>query len=100
MIPARGRAPSALLPLAYLLTAAVAFVLAALAVLWLPVELAGHYYHPRILALAHTVTVLDIRPKGSSWLPLTVTFTGFARSFGWSLTMPIAACCQRSVLGR
>jgi hypothetical protein len=64
MIPARGRAPSALLPLAYLLTAAVAFVVAALAVLWLPVELAGHYYHPRILALTHTVTL--------GWITMTI----------------------------
>ena len=64
MIPAPGRAPSALLPLTYLLTAAVAFVLAALAVPWLATDLAGHYYHPRILALTHITTL--------GWITLTI----------------------------
>jgi hypothetical protein len=51
-------------PLRYLLTAAGAFVLAALGVLWLAPELAGHYYHPRVVALAHTVTL--------GWITLTI----------------------------
>jgi hypothetical protein len=45
-------------------TAAAAFVLAALAVPWLAADLAGHYYHPRLLALTHTVTL--------GWITLTI----------------------------
>ena len=52
-----GRAPSATLPLAYLATAAAAFVLAALALPGLGAALTGHYYHPRLLALTHVVTL-------------------------------------------
>lgn len=61
-VPARG--PSALLPLTHLITAAAAFVLAALALPWLASDLAGHYYHPRVLALTHTVTL--------GWITLTI----------------------------
>ncbi len=50
-------APSPLVPLSYLVCAAVAFVLAAAGVVWLAPELAGHYYHARLLALTHTVTL-------------------------------------------
>jgi hypothetical protein len=53
--PASGLSP--LVPLAYLICAAVAFLVAALGVAWLGPELAGHYYHPRLLALTHTVTL-------------------------------------------
>jgi hypothetical protein len=53
--PASGLSP--LVPLAYLVCAAVAFLVAALGVAWLGPELAGHYYHPRVLALTHTVTL-------------------------------------------
>jgi hypothetical protein len=53
----RARAPDARLPLTYLGTAATAFVIAAVAVPWLAPELSGHYYHPRVLALTHTVTL-------------------------------------------
>jgi hypothetical protein len=59
-----GSAPSATLPLAYLLTAAVAFVAGALALPWLAAELAGHYYHPRLFALTHTFTL--------GWITLTI----------------------------
>jgi hypothetical protein len=52
-----GRAPSATLPLRYLVAAAIAFVAAALGAVWLAPELAGHYYHPRLFALTHTVTL-------------------------------------------
>ena len=64
MIPPPGARPSVTLPLAYVTTAALAFVLAAAAVPWLAPELAGHYYQPRILALAHTVTL--------GWITLTI----------------------------
>lgn len=56
IVPGR-RAPSATLPLSYLVTAVAAFVLAALATPWLAADLAGHYYHPRVLALTHTITL-------------------------------------------
>jgi len=45
------------LPLAYLAAAAAAFVIALTGLPWLAPELAGHYYHPRVLALTHTVTL-------------------------------------------
>lgn len=64
MPPGGGRAPSAALPLRYLVTAIAGFVLAAAGVPWLAGELAGHYYHPRILALTHTVTL--------GWVTLTI----------------------------
>ncbi len=53
--PGNGPAPD--VPLRYLLAAAAAFVLAAPGVVWLAPELAGHYYHPRVVALTHTVTL-------------------------------------------
>jgi hypothetical protein len=55
--PRPGRGLSPLVPLAYLVCAAVAFLVAALGVSWLGPELAGHYYHPRLLGLTHTVTL-------------------------------------------
>ena len=48
---------SPLVPLAYLACATVAFVAATVGVVWLAPELAGHYYHPRLIALTHTVTL-------------------------------------------
>jgi len=48
---------SPLLPLSFMAVAALAFVLAGLALPWLAEELAGHYYHPHILALTHTLTL-------------------------------------------
>jgi hypothetical protein len=53
--PAIG--PPPLVPLGYLACAAGAFVVASAGVAWLAPELAGHYYHPRVLALTHTVTL-------------------------------------------
>jgi hypothetical protein len=61
---AAARAPSTALPLSYLLTAAGAFVLAALGVPWLAADLAGHYYHPRVTALVHVATL--------GWITLTI----------------------------
>ena len=46
-----------MLRLAYLGAAAVAFVSAMVALPWLAPELSGHYYHPRVVALTHTVTL-------------------------------------------
>ena len=59
-----SRTPSPMLPLGFLATAAVAFGLAGLALPWVAEELIGHYYHPRILALTHTVTL--------GWITLTI----------------------------
>jgi len=53
--PASGLSPA--VPLAYLVCAAAAFLGAAPGVVWLAPELAGHYYHPRLLTLTHTVTL-------------------------------------------
>jgi len=55
--PQPGRGPAPDVPLRYLLASAAAFILAALGVVWLAPELAGHYYHPRVVALAHAVTL-------------------------------------------
>jgi hypothetical protein len=55
---------STTLPLACLVAASFAFVLGALALPWLTTELAGHYYHPRLLALTHTITL--------GWITLTI----------------------------
>jgi hypothetical protein len=52
------------LTLAYLASAALAFVVAAGALPWLASDLAGHYYHPRVLALTHTITL--------GWITLTI----------------------------
>ncbi len=50
--------------LRYLVAAAAAFVVAALGTAWLAGDLAGHYYHPHLIALAHTVTL--------GWITLTI----------------------------
>ena len=55
--PHPGSALSPLVPLGYLVCAAVAFLAAAVGTSWLAPELASHYYHPRLLALTHTVTL-------------------------------------------
>jgi hypothetical protein len=64
VVPSPARGPSALLPLWYLGAATAAFVIAAAGLVWLAPELAGHYYHPRLLALTHTVTL--------GWITLTI----------------------------
>lgn len=53
----QGRAPAVTLPLRYLVAAAIAFLVATGGVPWLATELAGHYYHPRVMALTHTVAL-------------------------------------------
>jgi len=55
--PRPGAGLSPLVPLGYLVCAAGAFLVASLGAAWLGPELAGHYYHPRLLALTHTVTL-------------------------------------------
>src|SRR5262245_22384811 len=64
-----GGGPSPLLPLTYLMCAAAAFLAAAAGVAWFAPELAGHYYHQRVLALAHTVTLgwITVAIMGASY---------------------------------
>lgn len=72
MIPPRPqprRAPSVTLPLRYMVAAAAAFIIAALGVPWLARELAGHYYHPHVLALTHTITL--------GWITLAIMGAGY-----------------------
>ena len=57
LAPPAGRVSSVQLPLAYLGTAAAAFALAGVALPGLGAELAGHYYHPRLLALTHVLAL-------------------------------------------
>src|SRR6266542_3749282 len=67
--PRPGGAPSVSVPLSYLVVAAAAFITAVLGVVWLAPELAGHYYHPRVLALTHAVTL--------GWITLTIMGASF-----------------------
>ena len=80
--PARG--PSSALPLAYFVVATAAFTLAALAKPWLAPELAGHYYQPRVLALAHTLTLgwITLTIMGASYQLLPVVLERPLRSEG------------------
>ena len=52
-----GRGLSPLIPLGYFACAAAAFVAGALGTAWLAPELTGHYYHPHVVALTHTITL-------------------------------------------
>src|SRR4029453_7044604 len=52
-----GRGLSPRPPVGDLPGAAAAFVAGALGPAWLAPELAGHYYHPQVLALTHTITL-------------------------------------------
>ncbi len=67
--PRPGIGPSPLVPLGYLSCAAVAFLVASGGVAWLAPDLAGHYYHPRLLALTHTVTL--------GWVTLAIMGAGY-----------------------
>ncbi|HEY7037485.1 MAG TPA: hypothetical protein VID28_01475 [Methylomirabilota bacterium] len=52
-----GRGLSPLIPLGYFVCATAAFVIGALGTAWLAPELTGHYYHPHVVALTHTITL-------------------------------------------
>ena len=49
-------------------------MLAALGVVWLAPELVGHYYQPRVVALAHTVTLgwITLAIMGASYQVIPV----------------------------
>ena len=103
-----GRAPAPALPLAYLLTAVAAFALACVAVPALAGELAGHYYHPHLVALAHTVTLgwITLSIMGASYqlLPIVLGRAVWSERLGrwqfWILTIGIAGMVAHFYLGR
>lgn len=94
IVPGR-RAPSATLPLSFLVTGVLAFVLAALAAPWLARELAGHYYHPRVLALTHTVTLgwITMAIMGASYqlIPIVLERPIWSERLGrWQFALMLA----------
>jgi len=79
--------PSPMLPLAYLACATVAFLAAAIGTAWLAPELAGHYYHPRVLALTHTVTLgwITLSIMGASYqlIPVVLGRSIWSERLAW-----------------
>jgi hypothetical protein len=106
--PSAGSTLSPALPLSYLVTAIAAFVLACGAVPALAPELAGHYYHPRLAALAHTVTLgwITLSIMGASYqlIPIVlerrVWSERLARWQFWILALGIAGMVAHFYLGR
>jgi len=106
--PSAGSAPSPTLPLSYLVTAVAAFVLASAAVPALAPELAGHYYHPRLAALTHTVTLgwITLSIMGASYqlIPIVlerrVWSERLARWQFWILAGGIAGMVAHFYIGR
>jgi hypothetical protein len=104
-----GPAPARLasLPLSYLSAAAVAFVSAAVGLVWLAPELGGHYYHPQILALTHTVTLgwITLTIMGASYQLIPIVFqrpiwsTRLARWQFWLLLVGIIGMVAHFRLG-
>src|SRR5262245_27375105 len=91
-----GSSLSPVIPLGYLGCAAVAFVVAAVGAAWLAPELASHYYHPRVVALAHTVTLgwvtLAIMGAGYQMMPIALERPVWsARVARWQLAILIVA---------
>lgn len=91
--PRPGRGPSPLVPLGYLVTAIAAFLLAAVGTAWSAPELAGHYYHPRVVALTHTVTLgwITLAIMGASYQLIPIVLERHI----WSERL---ACWQLAVL--
>lgn len=106
--PGAGSAPSPALPLSYLVTAVAAFVLACVAVPMLAPELAGHYYHPHVAALTHTVTLgwITLSIMGASYqlIPIVlerrVWSERLARWQFWVLAVGIAGMVSHFYIGR
>jgi hypothetical protein len=94
--PHAGGGPSPLLPLTYLVCAAAAFLLASVGTAWLAPELAGHYYHPHVLALTHTVTLgwITLAIMGASYQLIPVVLERpiwSERLARWQLAMFVVA---------
>jgi len=106
--PSAGSALSPTLPLSYLVTAVAAFVLACAGVPFLAPELAGHYYHPRLAALTHTVTLgwITLGIMGASYqlIPIVlerrVWSERLARWQFWILAVGIAGMVAHFYIGR
>jgi hypothetical protein len=104
---ARG-ALSPTVPLSYLVTAVAAFALASAAVPFLAPELAGHYYHPHLAALTHTVTLgwITLSIMGASYqlIPIVlerpVWSQRLARWQFWVLAVGIAGMVAHFYIGR
>lgn len=103
-----SKTPSPTVPLSYLVTAVAAFVLACAAVPFLAPELAGHYYHPRLAALTHTVTLgwITLSIMGASYqlIPIVlerrVWSEGLARWQLWIIAVGIAGMVAHFYIGR
>jgi metal-sulfur cluster biosynthetic enzyme len=103
-----ARVPSTMLPLAYLVTAAGAFVLALAGTPVLAGELAGHYYQPRVVALIHTLTLgwITLSIMGASYqlMPIVlerrVWSERLARWQFWILAIGIAGMVAHFYIGR
>ncbi len=94
--PRPGSGPSPLVPLSYLACAAMAFLVASVGVVYLAPELAGHYYHPRLLALTHTVTLgwvtLAIMGAGYQLIPVVLGRPIWSERLArWQLAVLVAA---------
>lgn len=98
---------AAALALRYLATAAAAYVLAALAVVWLAPELSGHYYQPRLFALTHLVTLgwITLSIMGASYQIVPIALgrplwsERLARWQFWILVTGIAGMVSHFYLG-
>ena len=94
--PRPGNGLSPLVPLAYLVCAAVAFLAAFQSVSWLAPELAGHYYHPQLLALTHTITLgwvtLAIMGASCQLIPIVLEREIWSERLArWQLTTLVVA---------
>lgn len=106
--PSAGGTPSPSVPLSYLVTAAAAFVLACAAVPFLAPELAGHYDHPHVTALTHSVTLgwITLGIMGASYqlIPIVlerrVWSERLARWQFWILAVGIAGMVAHFYIGR
>ncbi|HTY80809.1 MAG TPA: hypothetical protein VMI34_23495 [Candidatus Bathyarchaeia archaeon] len=90
--PGITRAPATMLPLSYLMAAAVAFLLACAGAASLAGPLTAHYYQPRVVALAHTVTLgwISLSIMGASYqlIPVVLERTMWSERLGrWQLGM-------------
>src|SRR5262245_12624974 len=81
-----------MLPLGFLAVAALAFTLAGLALPWIAGDLTGHYYHPHILALTHTLTLgwITLAILGASYqlIPIVLQTPVWSERLGrWELAL-------------
>jgi hypothetical protein len=107
MAPRAATGPAPDVPLRYLLASAAAFIAACLGVVWLASELAGHYYHPRVVALTHTVTLgwITLAVMGASYQLLPIVLgrpiwsERLARLQFWVLLVSLSGMVAHFYLG-